>query len=305
MEYIDCNLCGQDHSKPFAVIDGYRLVRCLRCGLVYLNPRPPHGEIAAQYSADYHTKRLLGSSPKTEEEIERAVLRSGALADDLVRWFGPKKRLLDIGCSMGFFLACMKRRGWDVQGLDISDWAAAFAREKLGLDCRAGTVESVRFDTKFDISTLFQTIEHFTDPLGSLTKIHDLIDKDGILMIKSPNVAGFDRLWHGKKWRGFHPPFDLYYFSPRAYRTMLERAGFIITRIVYQYWNPVTHLMGMRLGGGIRADHDPDAVITFDKDAVRKNPVYKIVNTAWTVTARCLNLKGRDLILFAKRKEDR
>jgi len=39
MEYINCNLCNSNEYKLFKEINGYQLVKCRQCGLVYLNPR--------------------------------------------------------------------------------------------------------------------------------------------------------------------------------------------------------------------------------------------------------------------------
>jgi len=67
MEYVNCNLCGSNEYKLFKEINGYRLVKCKRCGLVYLNPRPTQQEMKDKYSVHYYIRQ----EPKTEEEIEK------------------------------------------------------------------------------------------------------------------------------------------------------------------------------------------------------------------------------------------
>lgn len=71
MRHINCNLCGRNEYRLFKKMSGYQLVKCKRCGLVYLKPRPTQQEINEDYSAEHHIERLLKQEPKTEEEIEK------------------------------------------------------------------------------------------------------------------------------------------------------------------------------------------------------------------------------------------
>ncbi|MFC1576780.1 class I SAM-dependent methyltransferase [Candidatus Omnitrophota bacterium] len=273
--------------------------------MVYLNPRPAKNEILKQYTAEYHVETLLGKKLESQGEIEAQIRKFDIRAEELTEKFGPGKSLLDIGCSAGFFMASLKKYGWAVSGLDVTEWAVKFARDRLSLDARVGTVEDISFDKKFDVITLFQILEHYFDPVGSLKKMIGLLREGGTLVIKGPNLASFDRVWHGKKWLGFHTPYHLYYFTPETYRMMLEKAGFSVEGMVFQYWNPVVHLMEMGLGDGARADHCPDDVVKFDKSRIEIHPAFKALNRAWGVAAHVLNLKGRDVIIYAKKKGGR
>ena len=58
-----CTLCGVEDADPVAVgadfeyrtcPDEFLAVRCRRCGLVYLNPRPADAEARRIYPDDYH-----------------------------------------------------------------------------------------------------------------------------------------------------------------------------------------------------------------------------------------------------------
>ncbi len=214
MEHTNCGLCKSNRYAIFKEIDGYKLVKCRNCGLIYLNPRPGQEEISKQYSAKYHIGKLLGQEPKTEFEIEEEINKNAGRTDEIVRQFGTRGKLLDIGCSAGFFIASLKRRGWDVTGIDISEWAGKFAREKLGLNVLTGSVEEIRINKQFEVVTMYHIIEHLPNPLKTLKRVQELIADKGVLVIKGPNLGSFDRMWHGKKWRGYDLPFHLYHFNP-------------------------------------------------------------------------------------------
>jgi hypothetical protein len=64
METVVCNNCGCPET---VLLHKFRLelehqdafvVRCSRCGLVYLNPRPPRDRIGLYYPPNYQTNML-------------------------------------------------------------------------------------------------------------------------------------------------------------------------------------------------------------------------------------------------------
>lgn len=82
---------------------------------------------------------------------------------------------------------------------------------------------------------------------------------------------------------------------------MLEKADFYIERINYQYWNPVTHLLEIELGDGIRADHSSVLVHKFIKNKHYNNIIIKGISVFGYGVAKLINLKGRDLTIYAKK----
>ena len=101
MEEARCIICGSIEGKPLfqkASRDGtlFTLVKCGRCGLTYVSPRPALGEIGAYYSESYFMKRTDRGydnyfSETTRREIERVI---GLNLRDLVQ--RGTKRLEDV-----------------------------------------------------------------------------------------------------------------------------------------------------------------------------------------------------------------
>jgi hypothetical protein len=147
---------------------------------------------------------------------------------------------------------------------------------------------------------MYHNLEHLPDPLKTLKRVSKLLSDDGILIIKGPNLASFDRIWHGDKWRGYSDKSHLYYFTPKTYQMMLEKAGFSVQKIIFQYWDPVTHLMEIRLGDGIRSDHPPDAIERFK---TYNNLFFKFISKITCIMDKLLNLKDRDLTIYAKKRD--
>jgi len=65
------------------------------------------------------------------------------------------RRLLDIGCATGDFVAWAKNSGWQAEGIDISK-AAVVAGKKNGVPIREGSVEGlVEHNEVYDVITLW------------------------------------------------------------------------------------------------------------------------------------------------------
>jgi len=152
---------------------------------------------------------------------------------------------------------------------------------------------------------MYHTLEHLPYPLQSLKRVSELLADDGVLIIKGPNLGSFDRIWHDKRardWRGYDVPFHLYHFTPKTYQMILEKAGFSVQKVTFQYWDPVAHLMEIMLGDGIR-DHPPDVTKNFKKSKIDNNPIFRYIDRSIRIVARLLNLKDKDLTIYAKKRD--
>ncbi|HKX78659.1 MAG TPA: class I SAM-dependent methyltransferase [Novosphingobium sp.] len=230
---IDCNLCGGSKRRHLFTKHGYELVECADCALVYVGNPPNTHALHKTYSADadYHSELLDPDSASTLRQTAIAR-RHAAILRRIVR-DGEGLRLLDIGCSAGFFLDEARKAGFAVEGVELSPDTAAFARDHFGLTVHTGTLDAAPLaDSSFDVATLFDVIEHVPDPLGELHRIRRLLKPGGIVLQATPNIDGlFPRLSHKLAnrldyWPHPEPPHHLFQFSTRTLGRMLEKAGF-------------------------------------------------------------------------------
>ena len=59
------------------------------------------------------------------------LLRKAAYYENVFPPWSGEGRLLDVGCGNGYFLAFMRRMGWNVSGVEIDPGAVRIAREVL------------------------------------------------------------------------------------------------------------------------------------------------------------------------------
>ncbi len=242
METVNCIICGSPEGKPRyekASRGGtcFTLVKCPKCGLEYVSPRPGPEEIGAFYGESYFATRTDRGydnyfSDRTRREIERVI---GLNLRDLgffefEKGLGKEKRVLDIGCAAGYFLSYMFDRGWDTTGVDISAACVEFARG-AGLAVYEDDYLEIDFARPFDLITLWASIEHLHYPDRFLEKAHFELKRGGRLYISTCRSGGFSfmRLF-GNEWRFYNFPEHLYFFSITAIEKLLERKGFRIVQ---------------------------------------------------------------------------
>ncbi len=233
LRYIQCNLCGADDTRQRYRVNGWTIVSCQHCGLIYVNPMPDAETLRAFYTEEFFrgNRRPTGYADYLrDKEIHMHQFRTYW---PLIRQkFSHPGCVLDIGCALGFFLDMARAEGWETVGVELSEFAARWAKDKLGLDVRTGTLLNVHLPkNSFNVITLWATIEHLADPIGTLREAHRVLKPGGLILIITGEVEGIlDKLSRGLcSW--YEPPAHLYYFSARTLRAMLQKAGFRALRV--------------------------------------------------------------------------
>jgi SAM-dependent methyltransferase len=224
MQYVKCNICGINNCNNITTQNGYSVVECRQCGLVYLNPRPDIAELMSLYEG-YHQR-----GEKDEDSWFRLMEKNCEEAASLLNKSFPQKgRLLDIGCGYGHFIEMMKKQGWSVNGIEPAEHTCSSAKSK-GLDVSRTVIEDALFsDASFDAITAFYVLEHLCDPLSSLNKIRAMLKPGGMLVLRVPHTTPIVKFLSRLKIKNnlYDIPFHLFDFSPKTISLLLQHADFI------------------------------------------------------------------------------
>jgi len=248
-----CPLCGATASEalPFRYAFRDRFlhgIRCRGCRLVFIDPQPTAEEIADMYSEAYftscsdtcgaHGTRAYMEAAEAERE-ERA--RSARDLDRRMRRFQPQRgRLLEIGCGPGFFLRELEEFGWRPTGLEISSYAADFARREHGLVVHNTAIEAAVIEPEsFEAIVMGDVLEHLADPLAALRRVRGWLVPGGVALIAVPATLNlvsarlgllvYRLLGREKTLR--IPPYHLFEYTPPTLRRMLVTAGFEVPHL--------------------------------------------------------------------------
>jgi len=216
--YVRCNLCGADDTSPWLEGSAGKVVICNKCGLIYVNPRPPIEWVQEIYDEDY-SSYFIKRAPKK-------LRRARRILKGIHKLTRPPGRLLDIGCSAGFFIQASKEAGWDVDGVEPSLSATTYAFQTYGLKIFNGLLEQAAFPARsFDVITSFNAIEHDEDPLNHLREICRILKDDGLVLIWTPDASHPWARCHRKKYFMVDRIEHLYYFHRKVLYRMLDAAG--------------------------------------------------------------------------------
>lgn len=235
---ISCDLCGSASNKPLWTKDGYRLVRCSGCSLVYMANPPSASELKDLYSfsSGYHAGLV-----QSELEIARHLGEARANLRILERNASSPGVLLDVGCSTGLFLDVARRSGWDARGLEYSPDSGRVARERHQLQVDEGALLHGRYPAaSFDVVTMWDVIEHIPSPSAAVDVVFDILKPGGLFLAKTPNVGG---LYPSASlavaeaigfWGHPEPPGHLFQFSTATLADLVQRKGFKVQRVHHQ-----------------------------------------------------------------------
>ena len=245
---LNCNLCTSTNYKVLPQksnlldLDGLKkllnieselyCVRCVNCGLVYLNPMPTSEELKQYYEEDYDFILHRNSQHylKGSESIKRELFE--------YEKYVKKGRLLDVGCGTGNYVFRAQELGWESYEIEISRIYSDFLRNELGLNVMNVSIEEVNFSSNyFDVVVLNHVLEHLFDPKNMLKKIYGFLKKGGILAIYIPNeleslysTLMLDNLLFYFQ-PGERPTDHLYFFNKKTIQLLLRTTGFKIIEL--------------------------------------------------------------------------
>jgi SAM-dependent methyltransferase len=194
------------------------LYRCERCGTV-AQPSLPRGEALLELYRRMRDERYLD-----EEEGRRTTARR--LLDE-IGGHVPRGRLLDVGCGHGLLLDEARARGYEVEGLELSEDAAAHARGVLGLTVLARTLGDLVEDEdppRYSAIVLADVLEHLDDPHAAIEHCAALLEPGGVLCLVTPDPGSRTARIAGAGWWGYLPA-HTYLLPRRTLRELLDRRG--------------------------------------------------------------------------------
>ena len=218
----------------FGTPGSYQVYRCANCGLEQTYPVPSLPELKRLYEAQYNFGGETGTLYTRLRErfffsfLNRAWMwLDGDISFYQVRGRG---RLLDIGCNEGRGLRIYARNGFEVEGLELNERAAALAREG-GFCVQTRLVGEFDPTDPYNVVVLSNVLEHSLDPRQMLLDVRQIVAAGGSLWISCPNSRSWLRKALGRFWINWHVPFHIFHFSPDTLAKLLAETGYTEIRV--------------------------------------------------------------------------
>ncbi len=248
---MKCPVCkSQKMQNKYKDVEGFRIKKtfnieeCLNCGVYITSPTLSKSE----YS-NYHNKHQVAFNGTGDEESIANYLQNKKQQwvnfgyekrlDRIVSVKPNAKKIMDIGCGAGFYLDFLKNRGFTVEGIELAPWGYNIAKEKLGLKVQNNLIENLKPPkNKFEVITLYDVIEHTTEPNAFLQELKKWLKKDGVLIINVPNIDSNISKHADKYWNKLSPPDHTLHFNEKSISYLLNKNGFYPFSISTNSGNP-------------------------------------------------------------------
>ena len=203
------------------------ILRCRECSFAFRKNR-------------FNDKRLANLYRKMDPEVyqaeQRGRTRTATTHLRIVSRYagrnGKRGELLDVGCASGIFLGQALDASWGVTGLEPSEILYKQATERIGA---RGTIlplilEQADFGTRrFDVITLWDVLEHVTNPAEFLKRCRALLRPEGYLLLNVPHFDSLEARLLGRRWPLLLPE-HLNYFNRKSLQLCAKNCGLDLIR---------------------------------------------------------------------------
>ncbi len=208
--------------------------KCRECGWEQIFPAPTPAQLKQLYQRFYNFGGEQGTLYTTLREwfFSSALYRVWIRIDEDISFHTRRGRgrLLDIGCNEGRTLKNYARNGFQAEGIELNETAAAVARQ-AGFTVFTGPLDEVTPKAAYDVAVLSNVLEHALDPQAMLRSVRRLLKPEGQVWISCPNSQSWLRTVFGERWINWHVPFHITHFSAEMLKALLQETGFHIVEM--------------------------------------------------------------------------
>lgn len=233
-----CPLCNSDNTKQFFIkklitdndyysnFNGldFAHFKCNTCDFVFL-PKPADLELEKYYESEYYQSCDYSQQVKQLEKL--FAYRVGE-----IRPYVKGKKILDIGCALGFSLKVYSDMNFDAYGMEVSKSAVTAAKQYTRFDVVQQSIEEPTpwLNDFFDAITMFDILEHTSQPQTALKEVYRILRRNGVIYISTLNFDGIGRKLDTLNWPLLSPPGHMSYFSRKTLLYILRSLGFSIIK---------------------------------------------------------------------------
>ena len=210
----------------FLTNEAFEIHECLKCGLLFTEPRPKPEEIGKYYqSEEYysHQENKKGFVPRIYETVKSVNLKKKYKM--ATKGLEPG-RMLEIGSGAGDFLHTMEKRRWTCTGIEPSESAKEIATKKVKATLLNPQEIDQLKDESFDLITMWHVLEHVDNLKEEIKQLQRLLKKGGRLVLALPNFKSADAQYYKEYWAAYDVPRHLNHFCRESINNIFKTTDF-------------------------------------------------------------------------------
>lgn len=311
---MKCHVCGGEkfvflfNSKDYISGENFSIYKCSGCGLVLTQLPFGFSGIGKYYQGLYYGARKSFVENAVNYLRLRKIVRLSK---------GKKVSVLDVGCGNGSFLAALLKKGFNVFGTELAPEAHFSDSVLLSKICKKELPECGFEQSRFDIITMWHTLEHFLKPFDYLLEAKKILKDEGFLIIEIPNFESWQSRFSKGNWFHLDVPRHLAHYVPESISAFLNLAGFSVLKIshfsfiygIFGFFQSVINIFTSRknlffdlLNGKIKAKDFKNNIKDCLVDSALAIPVFLIA--IFFVLLESLSGKGGVITIYAVKNKN-
>ena len=118
--------------------------------------------------------------------------------------------------------------GFEAYGMDLNHWAVNQSKKFAeAASLQTASAQELPYDDGvFNVVIIKHIVEHLPDPAKAIREIGRVTEKDGILILATPNLGSWLKPWKGDKWIGYQDPTHISLKPPQEWLDLIRSADF-------------------------------------------------------------------------------
>jgi len=270
-----CKICSNATNNKSLYIkemmygtgETFEYLQCTSCKCVQLVDIPDN--MQKYYPENYSSFRVQGKKSNSLLRLSRkwsAAACTGTgknpIGSFLYKVFGAgfsekfagmkipfHSKILDVGTGNGQNLLSLQRYGFThLSGID------PFIKDDIeytsGITIKKADIYSI--EEKYDLVMLNHVLEHMDEQERVVSKLYDLVEQDGLVLIRIPVNDCYSRRKYGVHWVAWDAPRHLYIHSVNSLIKLFSDKGFELVSLSfdsseYQFWASEQYQRGISL----------------------------------------------------------
>jgi SAM-dependent methyltransferase len=216
------------------------LHHCSNCSFDFFIHDP--SEALSKNKLDVSRLKSVGLDvPTIKLDFHNGTQQSKLLVQEYLDHSDKGSNMLEIGCSIGYFLKLMKDFGCKPYGVEINASRSNYVNTILNIPCFTELTQIEERGIKFKKIFLFYILEYVPNPVAYLARLIDLLEVGGSLICVTPNAADtLIDIWNNKGFRGFfYDEYSVNYMTLQSIEIILSKLNYtkanVMTRQGYSF----------------------------------------------------------------------
>ena len=224
---VKCSICSSVATdRAVTVRSGKQLTlwHCKPCDFDFF-AHDPSANLAANKLDESRLKAAGLDIPTVERDFANGIAQSRPYVDEYLDAGDRGANVLEIGCSIGYFLSLVRDAGAVPYGVELNTLRADYVNKELGIPCdvtlEACEARGIRFRKIF----LFYVLEYVTDPVAYVQRLVEMLEPGGSIIVVTPNLSDVIKdVWGNEAFRRFfYDEHAVNYMSATTVERLVER----------------------------------------------------------------------------------